>query len=144
MLMVCPYFCAKNRLILNISPLENFDIDLTHHIRLRCVEFHFTEPENFSRDMSFATSTLSRIGSRQIEQVDFRFTEPSWKDGDLPTGNAQWVDVDAILASPQFATIKGFRIFAPPIIFAILSVVHPNLLPRCHARGIISFHRLSS
>jgi hypothetical protein len=124
--------------LLYILPLEDFSIDLTYNTHLRSVDFHFGGSEGFPEDV-FAMSTLSRMGSRQLEQVAFHLTSPSWEDDDFP--NAEWVKMDTILASSQFATIKRVHISAfpcPPDV-AKLSALFATLLPTCHARGIISF-----
>jgi hypothetical protein len=83
----------------------------------------------------FAAETLSKMGSRQLEQVIFRFNR-SQEAENFP--NAEWIKVDTILASPQFATLKSIRITVPPDTIANLSVLFTTLLPTCHTRGILS------
>jgi hypothetical protein len=109
-------------------------LDLTHNTHLRRIHFHFNR---FYSDVLFATCTLSRIESRQLEEVAFNL-DGSWGDEGFP--NAEWIKVDAILASPQFASLKDVRICALPRAGANLPTLFATLLPTCHARGIISFH----
>jgi hypothetical protein len=75
------------------------------------------------------------MGSRQLEEVIFRF-DGSWDDeGILKT---EWIKLDAILASPQFATLKDIR-FPCPSGVANHPELAATLLPTCHARDILSF-----
>jgi hypothetical protein len=120
-------------------PLEHCSIDLTYNIHLRCLEFPFN---GFHNDVLFAMSTLSRIGSQQLEQIAFHLNSPRWIYGDFPI--AEWTKMDAILASPQFATLKDLRIFALTGTFTDPSNFFATLLPTCHARGVISFTDLPS
>jgi hypothetical protein len=133
-----------SRTILNISPLGHSFIDLTYNTHLRWVELRFSEFEKPSEDVLFAMSTLSQIRSRQLEQVTFHLGGRSWRDTIRPT--TEWIKVDTILASPQFATLKDVYIYTlpcPPDV-ANLSALFAALLPTCHARGIISVVYLPS
>jgi hypothetical protein len=79
------------------------------------------------------------MGSRQLEQVAFHVTSPSWGSEDFP--DTEWVKMDAMLARPQFATLKNIRVSAlpcPPDV-TNMSALFATLLPTHHARGIISF-----
>jgi hypothetical protein len=138
--MVCSYLPHQQlNYFKNILPIDHPSIDLTDNTRLRCVEFRFRGRERLSQDVLFAMSTLSQIGSRQLEQVTFHLRNPFWRDGDCPI--TEWIKMDAILASAQFATLKDVRICAradPPTVANLLALF-ATLLPTCHARSIISF-----
>jgi hypothetical protein len=121
---------------LNILPLGHLPIDLTYNTHLRCVNFYFTRLKNNPEGV-FLLSTFLRIGSRQLEQVVFHLSGPFRGDRDIP--NTEWIKVDAILASPQFATLKDVHVYAQPRSIANLTALFAALLPTCHARGIISF-----
>jgi hypothetical protein len=91
-------------------------------------------------NLIFATGTISRIASRELEEVTFRFDKWHETEG-FPNTDSEWIKVDSILAGPRFATLKGIRIYtigrlpnatSPSALFA-------TLLPTCHARGILSF-----
>jgi hypothetical protein len=114
-------------------------MDLTCNIHLRFVDFHLSGVEKPSDDVLFLMSTLSRIRSRQLEQVTFHC--PSWTDGDFPT--TEWILVDALLAGPQFAKLKTVRIYAPRYApDSNLSALFATslALPTCRSRSIISIH----
>jgi hypothetical protein len=130
------YVCmphTNSRTNLNISPLERLSIDLTYNTHLRCVELRFSELHRLSEDVSFAMSTLSRIGSRQLERVAFRIGGRSWRNNVRST--TEWIKVDTILASSQFATLKNVHMYTLP---CPPDVVNLSTVPTCHARGIIS------
>jgi hypothetical protein len=132
-------FHDHSRTTLNISPLGHHSLDLTYNTHLRCVEFRFGILTNDSEDVLFAMSTLSRIGSRQLEQVAFHFSSPSWRGGRLPI--TEWIKTDAILASSQFSRLKDVHIYTHPDAPDVADplALFATLLPTCHARGIISF-----
>jgi hypothetical protein len=114
-------------------------MDLTYNTHLRCINFYFGGYDSFSEDLLFAISTLSRIGSRQLERVTFHLGSRFWGKFDFP--NTEWIQMDAILTGPQFATLKDVRIppFRHPPHFENLSTLFATLLPTCHVRGVLSF-----
>jgi hypothetical protein len=124
--------------ILHISPLGHPFINLTYNTHLRFVELRVSQLGKLSEHVLFAMSTLSRIRSRHLEQVDFYLGGRSWTDYVCP--NPEWIEVDTMLASSQFATLKDVRIYTlpfPPDV-ANLPALFAALLPTCHARGILS------
>jgi len=115
---------------------EHPSIDLTCNTHLRSIDFRFSGSEHNSGDVLSAMATLSRIGSQQLEQVVFHI--PCWENGFFPM--AEWIQMDVMLASPQFMTLKDVRIysfsFSPAVTY--LSTLFATSLPICHARGIAS------
>ena len=117
---------------MNISTLDQHPfIDLTCNTHLRSIDFRFSGSPHNSGDVLSAMATLSQMGSQQLEQVVFHI--PPWKDGDFPM--EEWFQMDVMLASPQFMTLKDVRIyvlsFSPATdLPALIS------LPICDARGI--------
>jgi hypothetical protein len=125
-----------------LLPLEHYSIDFTYSTQLRRIDFRFTRLDRDPRDALFALSTLSRIESRQLEQVAFRFSD--FFLGDIHI--ASWIKMDRILASPQFATLKDVHICYPLCNASVinLSSFFATLLPACYDRGDLqsspSFH----
>jgi hypothetical protein len=73
--------------------------------------------------------------SRQLEEDVFDLAT-LWVEEDEGFHSGKWIEIDATLASPEFAIVKDVRICALPDADANPPA---TLLPTCHARGIISF-----
>jgi hypothetical protein len=109
-------------------------IDLSCNIRLRSVHLNLFPCLRFNNYIQFATRALSRIFSEQIEEVVFNI-----ETGPFDATDSGWTDLDALLTSPQFATVKTLRIYDCSLWSDAHIALFATCLPTSHAYGIISF-----
>jgi hypothetical protein len=114
------------------NPGVVFSIDWGHFPRLRFIQLEIFQ------DNPAVKQVLSQIVSLHMQEVAFIYSVKNndGLDGDL------WLELDAILARPQFSGLRRVSISpspAPP--FASYYVADHKWfvrhLPQCHARGIL-------
>ena len=128
------YSCGMSILLASIHTIRSGQtIDLPH---LRSIQIEVFEDDYAVKQI------LSCITSLKLEDIAFLYLVDDEDYEDHDPDNDLWLELDAILARPQFSKLTKvsitFTAFSPADEFYRQWFV--DHLPQCHARGILVFH----